>query len=147
MTSDGITVTQSPNSTVYTSNQLTLTCVTTVSQAVDLPVQVTQQWVGPEGVVTSDNETSVSEVTGSGRDYSSTVVFDYLLSSHSGTYTCSSIITSVVPSVFIVTSDVQTSTQIMISVGKVLNPACASLMVLEGLVHELLAPRTTIEPV
>ena len=110
VTSDSTTVTRSPStSTVYTSDGLSLTCVTTVSEAVDIPVQVTHQWVGPGGVVTTNSLVSVSSVTSSGRDYSSTVFFSSLRSSHSGTYTCSSTVSAEEASVFIATSAGQTA--------------------------------------
>ena len=76
--------------TLFASNELNITCVTSVNQAVDTPVQVTHQWDGPGGVVSTNSLVSVSSVTRSGQDYSSTVFFSSLVSSHSGTYTCSS---------------------------------------------------------
>ena len=110
VTSDSTTVTRFPNtSTVYTSDGLSLTCVTTVSEAVDIPVQVTHQWVGPGGVVSTNSLVSVSSVTSSGQDYSSTVLFSSLRSSHSGTYTCSSTVSAEDVSVFIATSAIQTA--------------------------------------
>ena len=95
--------------TLFTSNELNITCVTTVNQAVDTPVQITLQWDGPGGVVSTDNETDVGGVTSSGRDYSSTVFFNSLRSSHSGTYTCSSTVSAVEASDLIATSAIQTA--------------------------------------
>ena len=110
VTSDSTSVTRYPAAdTLFTSSELNITCVTTVNQAVDTPVQVTHQWEGPGGVVSTDNETDVSSVTSSGQDYSSTVFFSSLRSSHSGTYTCSSTVSTVEASVFIPTSAVQTA--------------------------------------
>ena len=110
VTSDSTTVTRYPAAdTLFTSNELNITCVTSVNQAVDTPVQVTHQWEGPGGVVSTDNETNVSSVTSSGRDYSSTVFFSSLRSSHSGNYTCSSTVSAVEASVFITTSAIQTA--------------------------------------
>ena len=83
--------------------------MTTVNEAVGIPVQVTHQWVGPGGVVSTNSLVSVSSVTSSGRDYSSTVFFSSLHSSHSSTYTCSSTVSAVEASDFIVTSAVQTA--------------------------------------
>ena len=109
VTSGSTTVTRSPSDTVYTYDEMSLTCVTTVSETVGIPVQVTHQWVGPGGVVSTNSLVIVSSVTSSGRDYSSTVVFSSLRSSHSGTYTCSSTVSAEEASVFIVASEVQTA--------------------------------------
>ena len=95
--------------TLFTSNDLNMTCVTTVNQAVDTSVQVTHKWEGPGGVLTTVNETTVSNVTSLGRDYSSTVYFSSLRSSHSGTYTCSSSVSAVETSGSVVTSVLQTA--------------------------------------
>ena len=95
--------------TLFTSNELNITCVTTLNQAVDTPIQVTHQWEGPVGVVSTNSLMSVSSITSSGRDYSSTVFFSSLRSSHSGTYTCSSNVSAVEASVFIITSAIQTA--------------------------------------
>ena len=70
---------QYPTNTLYTSDELTITCVTTVNQAVDVPVQVTHQWVGPGGVVSTSSHVNVSDVTSSGHEYSSTLSFHLTL--------------------------------------------------------------------
>ncbi len=110
MVSDNVSVTRSPNTeTVYTSDSLTLSCLTTLNQAVDIPVRVTHQWVGPGGAISTGGVVTVSEVTGSGVEYSSTVNIAYLSSSHSGTYTCTSTVVPLSPSVFIASSVSQTA--------------------------------------
>ena len=109
MTSDSVNVTRSPTiATLYTADPLNLTCVTKVHQAVDVPVVVIHQWTGQEGVVSSSG-VSVSGVTGSGHTYTSMVMFNSLLSSQVGTYTCSSTVSPVGSPVFIVSGAVQTS--------------------------------------
>ena len=109
MTSDSVNVTRSPTiATLYTADPLNLTCVTKVNPAVDVPV-VTHQWTGPGGVVSSSSDVSVSGVTGSGHTYTSMVMFNSLLSSQVGTYTCSSTVSPVGSPVFIVSGAVQTS--------------------------------------
>ena len=110
VTSDSVNVTRSPSiATLYTTDQLNLTCVTKVHQAVDVPVVVTHQWTGPGGVVSSSSGVSVSGVTGSGYTYTSMVMFNSLLSSHSGTYNCSSTVSPVGSPVFIAPGAVETS--------------------------------------
>ena len=110
MISDCVNVTRSPSiATLYISDPLNLTCVTMVNQAVDVPVVVTHQWIGPGGVVSSSNGVSVIGVTGSGHTYTSMVMFNSLLSSHSGTYTCSSTVSPVGSPVFIASEAVKTS--------------------------------------
>ena len=110
VTSDSVNTTHSPSiETLYTTDQLNLTCVTRVNQAVDVPVVVTHQWTGPGGVVSSSSGVYVSGVTGSGHTYTSMVMFNFLLSSHSGTYSCSSTVSSVGSPVFIAPGAVETS--------------------------------------
>ena len=110
MTSDSVNVTRSPTiATLYTADPLNLTCVTKVHQAVDVPIVVTHQWTGPEGVVSSSSGVSVSGVTGSGHTYTSMVMFNSLISSQVGTYICSSTVSPVGSPVFIVSGAVQTS--------------------------------------
>jgi hypothetical protein len=110
VTSDSLLVTRSPSTrTVYTAEALTLTCVTAVNPAVDTPLQVIHRWVGPGGVVTAGNSVGVSSVTGSGWEYTSSVIFTSVRSSHSGTYTCSSTVSPLQSSVFIGSSAVQTA--------------------------------------
>ena len=113
--------------TLFASNELNITCVTTVNQAVDTPVQVTHQWEGP--VLTPEtNETYIyiSDATGSGQDYSSTVFFSSLRSSYSGIYTCASTVSAVEASDFIVTSAVQTGST-SFSASKMHIRACSFL--------------------
>ena len=108
--SDSVAITRSPSSaTVYTSESLTLTCATTVNQAVDVPILVTHQWVGPQGAIYTGSGVTVSAVTASGLVYSSTVTIAYLSSSHSGTYECSSTLSPAQPSVFIESSITKTA--------------------------------------
>ena len=60
-------------------------------------------------MVSSSSGVSVSGVTGSGHTYTSMVMFNSLLSSHSGTYTCSSTVSTVGSPVFIESEAVKTS--------------------------------------
>ena len=80
-----------------------------VNQAVDVPVVVTHQWIGPGGVVSSTSSVSVSGVTHSGHTYTSMVMFNSLLSSHSGAYTCSSTVSPVGSPVFVASEAVKKS--------------------------------------
>ena len=108
--SDSVDVTRSPSTTtLYTADRLVLSCVTMVHQAVDVSVVVTHQWIGPGGVVSSSSGVSVSGVTRSGHTYTSTITFNSLLSSHSGTYTCSSTVSPVGSPVFVASEAVKTS--------------------------------------
>ncbi len=108
--SDSVAITRSPSTeTVYTSESLILTCVTTLNPAVDIPVRVTHQWVGPGGAVSTGNGVAVSVVTGFGFEYSSTISIAFLSSSHSGTYTCTSTVAPSRLSVFLESSAVQTT--------------------------------------
>ena len=90
----------------FTTDHMELICLTNVNSAVDTSVSVDLTWSGPSGGnVQSDGRVSVLGVQGVLLEYNSTLRFSSLRSSDSGTYTCSSIVTSVPASRFIVTSN------------------------------------------
>ncbi len=100
------TLVRSPSeATVYTSDSLNLTCTTSINPAVNTEVRVTHRWVGPNGVLASGSSMSISEVTGSGQDYTSTVQFNSLRSSDSGSYSCFAVVYSEPSSISIATSE------------------------------------------
>ena len=45
-------------------------------------------WMGPGGVITSDNRVTISPTTSSGNTYTSSLKFTYLMEGDEGTYTC-----------------------------------------------------------
>jgi len=59
--------------------------VSTVSGVVSSSVTIS--WMGPGGVITSDNRVTVS-LTSSGNTYTSSLQFTYLMEGDEGTYTC-----------------------------------------------------------
>ncbi len=76
-----MTVTSSPDRPLYAVKDITLTCDITLDPAVDSEVAVTASWTGPGGPITI----GVSEVTGSGLAYQSTLT---LSNPAAGVYTC-----------------------------------------------------------
>ena len=108
-----------PSTTVYTTTQLNLTCITLLNSAVDTPMTLTHSWRGPSGSISRySSRPSVYSVVRVGQEYRSTILFSSSMrSSDSGTYYCSASIRSTSSSSYIVTSrSVQASSSI--SVGK-----------------------------
>ena len=85
-----VMVTQGPVRTLYTEDDLTLTCTIELDEAVDTGVDVTVVWTGPPGdtMLSPDGRITVSEVTGSRPTYQSIVDITSLQMSDSGNYTC-----------------------------------------------------------
>ncbi len=75
-----MTVTSSPDRTVYAGEDVTLTCDITLDPAVDSEVAVTASWTGPGGPITG----GVSDMTDAA-PYQSILA---LLNSVAGDYTC-----------------------------------------------------------
>ena len=86
-----MTVTQAPDRTLYTEDDLTLTCTIQLNEAVDTGVDVTAVWLGPPDrttMLSTGGRITVSDVTGSRPNYQSTVNITSLEMSDSGAYTC-----------------------------------------------------------
>ena len=84
-----VTVAQAPNRTLYTEDDLTLTCAIQLNEAVDTGVVVTAVWLGPGTTeLSTSGLITVSDVTGSRPTYQSTVHILSLEISDSGAYTC-----------------------------------------------------------
>ena len=86
-----MTVAQAPVRTLYTEDDLTLTCTIQLNEAVDTGVVVTVEWIGPPDrttMLSTGGRITVSDVTGSRPNYQSTVDITSLEMSDSGAYTC-----------------------------------------------------------
>ena len=84
-----VMVAQAPDRTLYTEDDLTLTCTIELDEAVDTGVVVTAVWIGAGNTVLSTGgHITVSDVTGSRPVYQSTVDITSLEMSDSGAYTC-----------------------------------------------------------
>ena len=85
-----MTVAQGPVRTLYTEDDLTLTCTIELNAAVDTGVVVTAVWLGPPGttMLSTGGRITVSDVTGSRPNYQSTLTVTSLEMSDSGAYTC-----------------------------------------------------------
>ena len=83
-------VAQATDRTLYTEDDLTLTCTIQLDEAVDTGVDVTVLWLGPPGTteLSTGGRITVSDVTGSNTTFQSTVDISSLEISDSGAYTC-----------------------------------------------------------
>ena len=111
-------VDQAPNRTLYTEDDLTLTCTVELDKAVDTGVDVTVEWTGPPGdtMLSPDGRITVSEVTGSRPTYQSIVNITSLEMSDSGPYTCTA--TASPDGTPFVTASEATSNTTQVTVGK-----------------------------
>ena len=85
-----VMVAQAPDRTLYTEDDLTLTCTIELNEAVDTGVDVTVVWTGPPGTteLSTGGRITVSDVTGSRPTYQSTVNITSLEISDTSFYTC-----------------------------------------------------------
>ena len=74
---------------LFTTNNLTLTCVIQLVPEVDTPVSVNSQWTGHSSLSDNQRRVIVSELEGSHPKYESSVTFSTLKSGDSGSYVCS----------------------------------------------------------
>ncbi len=96
-------ITSVPDRTLYTGEDVTLTCDITLDPAVDSEVAVTASWTRSGGPITA----GVSDITGSG-PYQSTLTLSSLTTSDSGDYTCTASVSPDPPSPFLLASEVAT---------------------------------------
>ncbi len=108
-----VAVTADTDQTLYADENVTLTCDITLDPAVDSEVAVTASWTGPGGPITD----GVSDMTGSGLAYQSTLTFSSLTTSDSGLYTCTASVDPAVSTPLVVGSGDGTGSHTII-VGK-----------------------------
>ncbi len=100
-----VAVTADTDRTLYADEDVTLTCDITldpaVLAAVDSEVAVTASWTGPGGPITD----GVSDITGSGLAYQSTLTLSSLTTSDSGLYTCTASVDPAVPTPLVGSGD------------------------------------------
>ncbi len=99
-----VTVSADPDRSLYTGEDVTLTCDIALDPAVDSEVAVTASWTGPGGTITA----GVSDITGSG-PYQSTLTLSSLKTSDSGDYSCNASASSTDP--FVMASAQSSDTQ------------------------------------
>ena len=113
---------------LFTTQQLNITCFTTLHSAVDTAVGVANTWSGPAGVISSDGHVTVVSVAGTNLEFNSALRFSSLQSSDSGTYSCFSVVSLV--SSYIVSSDsvsasvAVTACELMAFLARVYNVCC-----------------------
>ena len=116
-----MTISRNPDHPVqlYTTNNLTLTCVIELASEVDSPIIVNARWSGHSSLTDNQRRVIVSELKGTRLVYKSFVTFSTLKSVDSGSYVCSA---SVSPQDNSSSSHIfeswSTSDSLSISVGK-----------------------------
>ena len=104
-------VDQAPVRTLYTEDDLTLTCTIELDEAVDTGVDVTVVWTGPNGALSGTVPSTISNTT-----YQSIVDITSLEMSDSGVYTCNAT-ASPNGTPFVIASEA-TSNTTQVAVGK-----------------------------
>ena len=87
-----VTVTASPNGTIFTGSSLTLTCSIELSEAVDIAVTVNTVWSGPSGAQFTTSTPVATRMTAT--TYTSTATISSVGTSDSGEYTCTATVSS-----------------------------------------------------
>ncbi len=117
----GVAISRDPDSgtTLRHGDDLIFTCDITLDPAVDSEVAVTASWTGPGGPITA----GVTDITGSGLAYQSTLTLSTLATSDSGDYTCTA---SVGPGDLMFINGSEGSVMLGITAGK----NCSQLIIL-----------------
>ena len=86
-----MTILRAPEHSVqlFTTDSLVLTCVIELIPEVDSYVAVNSQWRGHSAFTDSERRVMVSELDGLNLKYNTSVTFNTLKSTDSGSYTCS----------------------------------------------------------
>ena len=82
------------SSTVYASAVFTVTCEVELVPEVDIPVTVSIQWKGPDGVMASGDYMTITNATTVGSITTGRLQFSPLHTSNGGQYTCTSRVTT-----------------------------------------------------
>ena len=90
-----MTVTASPDGTIFTGSSLTLTCSIELSEAVNITVTVNTVWSGPSGTQFTTTTSVATRMTAT--TYTSTVTISSVETSDSGEYTCTATVSSTSP--------------------------------------------------
>ena len=91
---------------LFTTDTLDLLCLCNVDLAVDVPVEVDIEWLGPStSVISNDSRVSVIDAEGEMLEYNSVLSFSFLQSSDSGSYTCTLIAVPTQASRYVISSD------------------------------------------
>lgn len=97
-------ISRHPSDELYTTTQLTIICSVLIDAAVDTGVIAVNTWRGPSEALNNSNRVDISNEIAYEKSYQSTVRFDYLQSSDSGTYNCTVTISDTTSSPYIVNS-------------------------------------------
>ena len=90
--------------TVYQGTELVITCTVTVDSAVDTDYDINMTWSCDPAHVMNGTYFTISDITGSRPEYTSTVTISPVNTTHSATYTCTASVTTTDSSDLIISS-------------------------------------------
>ena len=120
-----VTVTASPNGTIFTGSPLTLTCSIELSEAVNIAVTVNTVWSGPPGTqftTTTSDATMMTATT-----YTSTDTISSVETSDSGEYTCTATVSLTSNSFVLASGGATGSTSVTVGMCYACNIFCCHL--------------------
>ena len=83
-----VLVSLNTNDTVYQGTELVITCTVTVDSTVDTAYDINMTWSSDPAGVVDGSYFSISDITGSRQEYSSTVTISPVNTTDSANYTC-----------------------------------------------------------
>ena len=117
-----VTVTASPNGTIFTGSSLTLTCSIELSEAVNITVTVNTVWSGPPGTQFTTTTSVATRMTAT--TYTSTATISSVETSDSGEYTCTATVNSTSNSFVLASGGVTGSTSVNVGMYYACNVFC-----------------------
>ena len=120
-----VTLTASPNGTIFTGSPLTLTCSIELSEAVNIAVTVNTVWSGPPG--TQFTTTTSVATTMTATTYTSTATISSVGTSDSGEYTCTATVSSTSNSFVLASGGATGSTSVTVGMCYACNIFCCYL--------------------
>ena len=120
-----VTVTASPDGTIFTGSSLTLTCSIELSEAVNIAVTVNTVWSGPSGTQFTTTTSVASMLTAT--TYTSTATISSVETSDSGEYTCTATVRSTSNSFVLASGGATGSTSVTVGMCYACNIFCCHL--------------------
>ena len=120
-----LTVTASPNGTIFTGSSFTLTCSIELSEAVDIAVTVNTVWSGPPGTQFTTITSVATRMTAT--TYTSAATIGSVGTSDSGEYTCTATVSSTSNSFVLASGGATGSTSVTVGMCYACNIFCYHL--------------------
>ena len=120
-----VTLTASPDGTIFTGSSLTLTCSIELSEAVDIAVTVNTVWSGPSGTQFTTSTSVATRMTAT--TYTSTATISSVETSDSGEYTCTATVSSTSNSFVLASGGATGSTSVTVGMYYACNIFCCHL--------------------